>query len=168
MLSVINKVFGWFEGEVLSCLPELESGPLHADCNDHNIICQVDAEGNVDLNHSFGIIDFSDAVTGPYIFDIGISMMYALISTNFATEHVAKLLQGFCSVFPLPKKHIGLLYYVILARCVQSWVNAQISIKNNPDNEEYISFHSGGAKKLLLEWSDVPKVIIDDIFYAVC
>lgn len=163
----VLKVFSDFENFIMPRLPHLDSGIRHSDCNDLNMMCSEQAEGVCDTSKPLGIIDFGDCMHGPYIFDLGTAVGYELLGKEEPLKEVVPILEGFVEEFPLPKEELSLVFYVALARLAQSYINGQMSIAEDPDNEEYMSVHSVPAKKLLCELAFLPKDVADRTWSSV-
>ena len=161
------KVFSDFENFIMPRLPHLVSGIRHSDCNDLNMICSEQEEGLCDTSKPFGIIDFGDCMHGPYIFDLGTAVGYELLGKEDPLKEVLPVLEGFMEEFPLPKEEMSLVFYIALARLAQSYINGQMSIAEDPDNEEYMSVHSVPAKKVLCDLAFLPKDVVDKTWSSV-
>lgn len=167
LTECILKVFNDFDTFITPRLLHLVSGVRHSDCNDLNVICSMQEDGSCDTTKPFGIIDFGDCLHGPYIFDLGTAVAYEMLEKEEPLEEVVPVLEGFIEEFPLPKEELSLIFYVAMARLVQSYINGQLSISENPDNEEYTSVHSIPAKKILCDLAFLPKEVADKTWSSV-
>ena len=92
-------------------------GIIHNDFNDHNVIISTDG------NRIVGLIDYSECVKAPYIFEVGIAISDLMIDQEKPVECVVPFLKGYMEVLPLSQISMDTLYYVVLGRLVQLYVN---------------------------------------------
>ena len=74
-----------------------------------------------------GVIDLSDCVYGPYLFELAISMCSYMMSGEDPINYIAPFLRGYLKIFPLSKASLGVLCYVILGRLAQLHINSTLS-----------------------------------------
>lgn len=160
LMECILKVFQDFDTFITPRLMHFVSGTRHADANDQNVICTLKEPGSCDTTQTFGIIDFGDCMYGPYIFDLGTAMAYEMLGKEEPLKAVTPVLEGFVEEFPLPKEELSLVFYVAMARLVQSYINGQLSIAKEPENKEYTLLHSVPAKKVLCDFAFLPKEVV--------
>jgi len=133
-------VFKHYEEKVAPKLPSLEKGIIHGDCSGLNIILQREC-GHSDVYKLAGIVDFGDNVYSCIIIELGISLGYIMIQNmdpvhcSSAVEFVVPLIHGYHSVRPITTAEFDCLYYLVLARCVQSALNGEHAFKEEPWNE---------------------------------
>ncbi len=77
-----------------------------------------------------GLIDYSNAVFAPLLFELGISMAYLMMRRDNPAVYVKPFLQGYLSVIHLSKYAMDVLFYVILGRLAQSYLNGK-SLNND-------------------------------------
>ena len=87
----------------------------------------INKEG--DDPHVSGLIDFSNAVYAPLLFELGISMAYLMMRMEEPAVYVKPFLEGYLSVVPLSDATLGLLYYVVLGRLAQSYLNGECWVR---------------------------------------
>jgi len=115
-------VFKYYEEKVAPKLPSLEKGIIHGDCNGLNIILLKDGE----------------VVHSCTVFELGICLAYIMMENmdpvhcSSAVEFVAPLIEGYCRVRPITTAEFDCLYYLVLARCVQSALNGEHAFKEEP------------------------------------
>ncbi|EFX76488.1 hypothetical protein DAPPUDRAFT_306142 [Daphnia pulex] len=132
--SISMEVIENFKSNVIPFLQELESGPIHGDFNEQNILVEADKEDPEKYSIS-GMLDFGDVHFGYYLFDIAIAICYMMIECKSmdmldAPGHV---LAGYNRVRPIPQKEFDLLKDCISARFSQSLVLGAYSYSQNPD-----------------------------------
>ena len=167
LMESLLKVFSDFDTFLTPRIPHLLSGTLHSDINDFNVICSVQKSGSCDTTKPFGIIDFGDCMHGPYVFELGIAVAYELLGKEEPLKEVIPVIEGFIEEFPLPKRELSLVFYVAMARLAQSYINAQLTLAQDPDNAEYLSVHSVPAKRLLCDLAFLPKEIAQSAWTSV-
>jgi hydroxylysine kinase len=130
--SLSMEVVENFKSNVIPFLQELESGPIHGDFNEQNILGNllkrnlrirkaldsiisyfaVGADKEDPEKYSIsGMLDFGDVHFGYYLFDISIAICYMMIECKSmdmldAPGHV---LAGYNRVRPIPQKEFDLL-----------------------------------------------------------
>ncbi len=98
------------------------SGVIHNDLNCLNIIAKKDSNNELTIS---GIIDFNDCIFSLYIFELGITMTYLMSRKDNPIPYIKPFLQGYLSKFQLSKQSLNVLYYVILGRAAQSYINCK-------------------------------------------
>ena len=73
-----------------------------------------------------GIIDISDCVFGPYVFELGIAMAHYMMKRKDPVNYIKPFLHGYLSIFPLSQSSLDVLYYVIMGRLAQSLINGKV------------------------------------------
>lgn len=112
---------------------------IHGDFNGLNIILDKKQPAS-SAYHVAGVIDFGDALKTCTIFDLGICLAYIMLENvnpfhcSNVVEFVGPLIQGYHSILPLSANEFDSLYYLVLARCVQSAIMGAHSFKAEPWN----------------------------------
>lgn len=104
-------------------MSDIEKGFIHSDINCLNIIVNKDI--NTNAQYISGLIDFSNAVYAPLVFELGISMAYLMMRREDCARYINPFLKGYLSVIPLSETSLNVLYYIILARLAQSYLNGK-------------------------------------------
>ncbi len=73
-----------------------------------------------------GVIDFSDCVYNPYVFEMGIGLAYLMSRSQDPINYGKPFVQGYLSEFQLSQKSLDVLYYVVVARITQSLINCKL------------------------------------------
>ena len=115
-LHFITKIVDDFEHNVVPHIPHLQHYMIHNDFNDLNIIVEKET---LEIN---GVIDFSDCVYTPKVFDIGIAVAYSMVEKSDPVNSVIPLLAGYMSTSPVEDIELDLLYYIVLGRLAQSCI----------------------------------------------
>ena len=98
---------------------------MHNDVNPGNIILKQQGTNDEDHLVISGIIDISDCVYGPYIFEVGIAMSHFMMNRKDPISYIKPFLCGYQEVFPLSQPALDILYYVILGRLAQAFINSK-------------------------------------------
>jgi Ser/Thr protein kinase RdoA (MazF antagonist) len=136
--SKAEVIFKYFDDYVVPKIPCFGKGIIHGDCNGLNII--LDKKHNNSLYEVAGVIDFGECIASPTVFDLGTCLPYIMMENmnpyhcSNAIEFVGPLIQGYDSVLPLNSDEFDSLYYLVLARCIQTAVLGAHCFKAEPWN----------------------------------
>ena len=150
--QLIEKCIDEFESTIMPVIPELTSTILHTDYNDQNVLVSSQAHNIPHLS----VIDFSDALYGPCVFDLGSSLYYTMVNKEDPLKDAMQVVRGYLSELRLPHSELKLLPCVVKARLIQSLVNSRMSTLANPENAEYLGVHAQYAEDLLRKLSVLP------------
>lgn len=103
-------------------MPDIERGYIHSDINCLNIIIK-NVVGKDDRSQVSGLIDYSNAVFAPLVFELGIAMAYLMMRRENPASYVKPFLEGYLSIIPLSESSLNNLFHVILGRLAQSYLN---------------------------------------------
>jgi hydroxylysine kinase len=109
--EVTDAVFDTFDALDLAALPHQV---VHNDFHPGNVL--VDAD---DPRYVVGVLDFGDAVYGPRILDLGLSLAYLVPETGSPADAIAPFVAGYESANPLLQAERDALRTLIAARLVQ-------------------------------------------------
>jgi len=156
------QVLDDFEAKVVSQMDKLERGMIHGDYNEQNMLVRP-KEGvsscSSDGRDYFvsGVIDFGDSIESPYIFEVGVTIMYTMLKCNEIDKNEVggHVIAGYKRVkgdfSPL---ELEVLPIAVAARFVQSLVLGAYYYLEDPTNEYVlVTAHSGGWKALTNFWS---------------
>jgi 4-aminobutyrate aminotransferase-like enzyme/Ser/Thr protein kinase RdoA (MazF antagonist)/murein DD-endopeptidase MepM/ murein hydrolase activator NlpD len=102
---------GFRDAEPLVCT--LPPQVVHGDLNDHNVL--VGAGGAVT-----GLLDFGDAHEAPAVFDLAITMAYAVLGQPDVLVAAAHVAAGYHEVRPLSEAELAVLFPLVRARLAAS------------------------------------------------
>ena len=82
-----EEVLDEFESKVVSQMDLLDHGMIHGDYNEQNMLVRLKDGSPVDSTdgHDYevsGVIDFGDSIESPYIFEVGVTIMYTMLKCN--------------------------------------------------------------------------------------
>jgi len=150
--------FDAFQQKVLPHAHKFEKGFIHNDLNENNLILR--SEGLA------GIIDFGDAVFGPFIFDIGICLCYLLMLNPNPQLICNSILKAYSNHRTLSKDEIDALYYIIGARLFMSVAHSS-KAKALETDTDYILGSEASAWNLLHHWLKISPLKIKSIGYDI-
>ena len=92
-----------------------------------NIITKRNSTGS-NTRMISGIIDFSDCVFCPHVFELGIAAAYLMSRRDNPIEYAKPFIQGYLSSNHLSKKSLDTLFYIITGRIAQSYINCELYV----------------------------------------
>ena len=157
--NMAERVFQSFEEHVSPKIPLLKRGTIHGDTNGLNII--VDK-----YNGSYqiaGIIDFGDCVHTCYVFELAITIAYAMTENATPLQLSCPMLSGYLQAFPMTEEELDCLYYCVLARLVQTAVLGEYQFREEPWNA-YLLTTPAKAWRVMEEILATPKDKVDKMW----
>ena len=91
----------------------LGSQVIHGDVNDHNVLVSAPGDGPRRIT---GIIDLGDAHSAPRVFDLGITIAYAILGTADPLMAAAAVTRGFHERTPLSEDEMDVVWALTRAR----------------------------------------------------
>jgi 4-aminobutyrate aminotransferase-like enzyme/Ser/Thr protein kinase RdoA (MazF antagonist) len=91
----------------------LGSQVIHGDVNDHNVVVSAPGDGPRRVT---GIIDLGDAHSAPRVFDLGITIAYAILGTADPLMAAAAVTKGFHERTPLSEDEMDVVWALTRAR----------------------------------------------------
>ena len=124
---VMERCFDLFQGEQLELIrgihdawldrePDflgLGSQVIHGDVNDHNVLVSAPSLGPRRVT---GIIDLGDAHSAPRVFDLGVTIAYAILGTPDPLMAAAVVAKGFHETTPLSEYEVNVVWALARAR----------------------------------------------------
>ncbi len=154
---VDHYILQWRE-HVAPRYPHLRHSIIHNDANDWNVLIQ---------ESGFGLIDLGDSSYTAIISELAIACSYVLMDKDDPIEWASIMIEGYHSQFPLEKRELDLLYYLIAARLVTSVCKSAEQAKAQPD-KDYIQISEKGAWGLLNKWIEINPLHARSSFYKAC
>jgi len=162
--ALCTEILAEFEAKVTPLIPRLESGLIHGDYNEQNILVQPKegvSKGSKDghAHRVCGVIDFGDCNEAPYIFEVATTIMYLMIKhpemdANLAGGHV---LAGYSKYRTVTSEEMDILPLIVASRFCQSLVMGEHYFANDPTNDYVlVTAKCGGWETLQSFWS-LPK-----------
>ncbi|MFK7814619.1 MAG: phosphotransferase, partial [Maribacter sp.] len=154
--SLVDYFFLQFEEHVSPLAYDLRKGVIHNDGNDWNVLTK---NGKIS-----GIIDFGDMCHTWIISEVAIAITYVMMGKENPLEIASELIKGYHSIFPIEKKELDILYYLIAARLCTSVCNSAFTKTLKPDSE-YITISEKPAWELLHKWISINPIKAKDSFW---
>ena len=101
--------------------PETLKGLIHNDIHPGNTVLTQNSKGEFEIN---GIIDFWDCLHAPYLFELGIALAGYMVHREDPIVYVKPFLRGYLAVLCLAQSSLDVLYYVVLGRLAQIYMNS--------------------------------------------
>lgn len=111
--QLVERVISEFSQRVLPVVPTLDSGAIHGDFNEQNIIVEQDAE--TQEWHVSGVIDFGDSQAACYLFELAIGMTYMIVEA-VDVDVGGYVLAGYKSTRSVSDAELNLLKVTIRSR----------------------------------------------------
>ncbi len=139
-------------------LPDLRRAVLHADANDHNVV--VDAGDRHEPSQRYvrvtGLLDFGDLVHSVLPAEIAVAASYHVLDAPDAVEALAAVTRGFHEQHPLTETELDVLWDLVLARLVQSGVNAAVQSAQRP-GDDYLTIDEDASWEALRRYVPLPR-----------
>ncbi|XP_045762192.1 hydroxylysine kinase [Maniola jurtina] len=146
--DLAEEVIEEFKYAVVPRYDELEKGVIHGDVNEMNVICELKPGGSKTDYRISGIIDFGDIQYSYYVFELAITMTYAMLITGDPRSG-GFVLAGYTVNRRLPDDEYRLLKTLISARLVQSLIIGAYTKEKDPNNSYVTSTEKANGWELL-------------------
>ncbi|KAJ2944894.1 hypothetical protein O0L34_g1786 [Tuta absoluta] len=147
-LDLAEEVIEEFKYAVVPQLDELEKGVIHGDVNEMNVLVTKKQDGGSSDYRISGIIDFGDIQYSYYVFELAITMTYAILITGDPRSG-GLVLAGYTVNRRLPENEYRLLKTLICSRLVQSLLLGAYSLEQDPKNTYLSSTEKAGGWDIL-------------------
>ena len=145
-----------FSARVKPAESRLQSGILHGDFNEQNILVDKNDVGKV-----IGTIDFGDTHKGCYVFDVAIGIFGMMTSKGMNPDQVDEgvlrrgryFLEGYLARKRLPELDLEMVQYCVAARLAMSLVMGTYTFAMDPSNSYVMTTQNLGWKILELFWN---------------
>ena len=119
---LIERAFALFKAKELDFFG-LGSQVIHGDVNDHNVLVSEAGHGTRRVT---GIIDLGDAHSAPRVFDLAITIAYAILGTDDPLAAAAAITRGFNAQHQLLEQELDVTMALVRARlgqsvCIAAW-----------------------------------------------
>lgn len=177
--TVMDRCLDLFEGDQLELVQAvcesfharesdflgLGSQVIHGDVNDHNVL--VSGPGELERRVT-GIIDLGDAHSAPRVFDLAITIAYAILGTPDPLMAAAAVARGFHETTPLSTDEIDVVYTLARAR-----LGASVSIsawrrRESGDVDDYLTVSERPAWDALRRLAPIPGRLADGVIRSAC
>eukprot|EP00096_Caligus_rogercresseyi_P004451 TRINITY_DN18718_c0_g1_i1.p1 TRINITY_DN18718_c0_g1~~TRINITY_DN18718_c0_g1_i1.p1 ORF type:complete len:353 (+),score=30.81 TRINITY_DN18718_c0_g1_i1:106-1059(+) len=147
-LRLIDSIIECFMGsDVFN--PMLEKGIIHGDFNEQNVLLNKD-------NQICGLIDFGDVHEAPLIFELALTIMYAMTKSNVIppNEVGGHVIAGYLRHRRLSDMERKILKVSVAGRYAQSLVLGAYSHEKYPTNDYLVVTANTGWNTLKAFWED--------------
>ena len=138
--AVVEAVFRRHEQVVLPVLPTLRAGVVHHDANDRNVLVRDGV--------TTGLIDFGDMVHAPLVYELAVTLAYALLDVPDVVAAAEQVVGGYTAEFPLTADELAVLVDLAATRLAMSVAISSHRGREHPDNE-YLLVSQAPALRLL-------------------
>ncbi|XP_046661848.1 hydroxylysine kinase [Homalodisca vitripennis] len=147
--ATVADVIQQFEENILSRFENLQSGMIHGDINEVNLLCKQNNTGDWYVS---AVLDLGDSHHSAYVLELAIAMAY-MILLGEDIETGTHVIAGYCSLHSLPLDELKLLRVAVCARLCQSLVLGLYTHTQDPDNKYVLSTQTAGWSLLERLWS---------------
>jgi 4-aminobutyrate aminotransferase-like enzyme/Ser/Thr protein kinase RdoA (MazF antagonist) len=164
--GLIERLLAAFERDVEPVLPQLRTGVIHNDGNDHNILIERPRAGQPAAKIA-GIIDFGDMAHTVAAAEPAIAAAYALLGKADPLASAAAVIRGFHREFPLEGKELSILFHLIRTRLAVS-VAISAEQQNAEPDKPYLSISESPAWEALEKLVAIPPDLAHYVFRSAC
>ena len=144
-------------------LPQLIALPqqtIHNDANDANIVVAPDG--------SLSLIDYGDVVRGPRIVGLGVAAAYAMLGQADPLAAAADVVSGYHQAAPLEPDELDVLDAVIRTRLAMSIALAELQVRENPDNADYLLVSQTAITDAVAQLVAIPHAVARATYRNAC
>ena len=156
-LALLDRVHDRFTSYVVPRLPALRHAVIHGDANDNNVV--IDPGDPRDPFSRFarvsGLLDFGDMVHSVLVADIAVAASYHVLDAHDGVEALVEITRGFHAEHPLREDELEILWDLVLARLLQSGVNAAVQSAQRP-GDPYLTIDEEQSWVALVRYAGVP------------
>lgn len=138
-----ERLYAYYENNILPSLPRLRKAVIHSDANEQNFL--VDPREPTKIS---GLIDFGELQYGSQINELAITLAYGLLGENDVAMASSKIIEGYDREFELEEEEREILYYLMAMRLVTTITMSFHNAKLQPDNK-YLLVTQEPARVLL-------------------
>ena len=138
--ALVEAVFHRHEQHVLPLLAHLRTGVVHHDANDRNVL--------VHDGVTTGLIDFGDMVHAPLVYELAVTLAYALLDVPDVVAAAEQVVSGYTAEFPLTADELSVVVDLAATRLAMSVAISSHRSADHPDNE-YLLVSQAPALRLL-------------------
>jgi hypothetical protein len=138
-----ERLYTYYEKNILPRLPGLRKAVIHSDANEQNFL--VDPREPTKIS---GLIDFGELQYGSQINELAITLAYGLLGESNVAMASSKMIEGYDREFKLEKEEREILYYLMAMRLVTTITMSFHNAKLQPDNK-YLLVTQKPARVLL-------------------
>ncbi|XP_064421914.1 hydroxylysine kinase [Latimeria chalumnae] len=172
--QIVEEVIQQFKEKILPNLSKFRPCVNHGDLNEQNILVESFKASNeaagkelVQEYQISGVLDFGDMSYGYYVFELAITIMYAMTVCQEPINIGGHILAGFESVVPLTPEERDAVFLLVSCRFCQSLVIAEHTVLLYPENREYLMITAHPGRKQLCNLWKMGKEAIEKIWFGI-
>ena len=142
--DICRRHISHFEAVVSPAVSRFRKQVIYNDMNPHNVLVDIKGQTRV-----VGIIDFSDIVHAPLVFDVAVACAYVCRTGSRPFDGVYRLLGAYARVIALRPEEIRWVFDLIQMRFTVGVVIANWSAARFPENRSYIMENEKRARSML-------------------
>ncbi len=158
-----------FDDGLRAKLDSLETGVIHNDANDFNVIVGPPSEDPEAYGERriAGLIDFGDMVHSYHLAEPAVASAYIMLGKDDPLAAAARLVAGTHSVVPFADAELDVLYHLICLRLIMSVAICAHQTELRPDNA-YLAISNEPAWAALERLAGVPPSLAACVFRSAC
>ena len=161
--SLADYFWDLFEKTAFPVLTDLRKSVNYNDAHIHNLLCV----GPAPYEKVTGVIDFGDALYCETINELAIACAYAGMQQVSPLEAMAKVVEGYHSVFSVTEPELEVLFSLIAARLTISTASAAYNRHLEPENK-YLTVSEEPAWTVLEKLRSIPPALAHYTFRRAC
>uniref|UniRef100_H2ZTW0 Hydroxylysine kinase n=1 Tax=Latimeria chalumnae TaxID=7897 RepID=H2ZTW0_LATCH len=172
--QIVEEVIQQFKEKILPNLSKFRPCVNHGDLNEQNILVESFKASNeaagkelVQEYQISGVLDFGNVSYGYYVFELAITIMYAMTVCQEPINIGGHILAGFESVVPLTPEERDAVFLLVSCRFCQSLVIAEHTVLLYPENREYLMITAHPGRKQLCNLWKMGKEAIEKIWFGI-
>jgi len=167
--TLLEKFITRIEAVPAEKFEALETGIIHNDANDYNVIVSFPGIGqeNFGKRHVAGIIDFGDMIHSYRLAELAVACAYVMLDKEDPLAAAASTVTGYHAVQPLGEAEIEILYTLICLRLVMSVSICAYQTGLKPENA-YLAISERAAWRLLEKIEDTHSNFARYVFRNAC
>jgi 4-aminobutyrate aminotransferase-like enzyme/Ser/Thr protein kinase RdoA (MazF antagonist) len=160
--ALVQRYAKTFARDFEPLLPKLQTGVIHGDLNDYNVIV-TDAVGH----KVAGFIDFGDMVHSYTVADLAVAIAYEVLDKPEPLSAAGEIVRGYSNHRRLTETEIEALYGLVLLRLCMSVSLAASQQQQRPDNE-YLEISQRSIANSLPHLIGIDPAIAAEVFRRAC
>ncbi len=157
-----------FMDRLAPLVPDLRTGVIHSDANDHNIlVSELGPDDDPDGRTVVGLLDFGDAVRSFIAGEVAIAGAYAMLGVGDPFLVASQIVSGYAEAFPLLEAEIEALVPLMGMRLCASVSISAHQKRREPDNS-YLTVSEAPAWELLERMDADPLRLPTLLFREAC
>lgn len=176
---VMERCFDLFQGEELRLIRRIHdawlrrepdflglgSQVIHGDVNDHNVLV---SDAGAGPRRVTGIIDLGDAHSAPRVFDLGITLAYAILDTQDPLMAAAAVTRGFHECTPLSEDEVNVVWALTRARLGASVSIARWRQHEDGRVDEYLTVSERPAWEMIRRLDGIHDRLAEGVIRDAC